>query len=194
MKQPFVLVIDNYDSFVANLARYFTVSGARTALYRNDALSVEEIEALKPDALVISPGPKAPAQAGVSNAAIRQFSGRIPIFGVCLGHQCIGEVFGETVARARRPLHGRASTIEHDGRNVFKGLPSPLNVGRYHSLIVEMAERADHPLRVTARSGEGEVMGLAHETHPTIGVQFHPESILTDHGMMMVRNFLEMVR
>lgn len=184
-----ILVIDNYDSFVFNIARYLEELGAAVRVLRNDAVTVDEVAALAPQALVLSPGPCAPDQAGISLDLVRRFSGRLPLLGVCLGHQCIGQVFGGRVTRARRPLHGQASPIEHDGRGLFAGLPQPLAVGRYHSLVVE-AEGAE-ALVVTARSAEGEVMALRHREHPTFGVQFHPESILTEGGHALLRNFLE---
>lgn len=186
-----ILVVDNYDSFVFNVARYFEEIGREVRVIRNDALTVEDAEALQPEAIVISPGPCTPTEAGVSLPLIRAVSGRIPILGICLGHQAIGEVFGGRVARARRPLHGRASRIAHDGTGLFAGLPSPLSVGRYHSLIVEFDDGYAGPLQVTARSEEGEVMALQHAEHPTFGVQFHPESILTENGHALLRNFLE---
>ncbi|BBE71373.1 anthranilate synthase component II [Oharaeibacter diazotrophicus] len=184
-----ILVIDNYDSFVGNVARYFEELGERAEVVRNDAIGVDEIAALNPRALVISPGPCTPREAGVSNAAVAALSGRIPILGICLGHQCIGDVFGGRVVRAREPMHGRASLVTHRGSDVFAGLPNPVRVGRYHSLIVEIDD-PDGPLEVTARSEKGEVMGLAHRDHPTYGVQFHPESILTEGGHAMLANFL----
>ena len=185
-----ILVLDNYDSFVFNVARYFEEIGRPTEVVRNDAATVEQIEAMAPEAIVISPGPCAPAQAGISLDLIRRVSGRIPILGVCLGHQAIGEAFGGRVVRARRPLHGRASRVEHDDAGLFQGLPNPVSVGRYHSLIVEFDEFYDGPLVVTGRSEEGEVMALAHREHPTFGVQFHPESILTEGGHRLLQNFL----
>ena len=185
-----ILVLDNYDSFVFNVARYFEEIGRPTEVVRNDAATVEEIEAMAPEAIVISPGPCAPAQAGISLDLIRRVSGRIPILGVCLGHQAIGEAFGGRVVRARRPLHGRASRVEHDDAGLFQGMPNPVSVGRYHSLIVEFDEGYDGPLIVTGRSEEGEVMALAHRGHPTFGVQFHPESILTEGGHRLLQNFL----
>lgn len=185
-----ILVVDNYDSFVFNVARYFEEIGRPTEVVRNDATTVEAVEALAPEAIVISPGPCTPTEAGVSLDLIRRVSGRIPILGICLGHQAIGEVFGGRVERARRPLHGRASRVEHDDTGLFSGLPNPLSVGRYHSLIVSFDEGYDGPLVVTGRSEEGEVMALAHREHPTFGVQFHPESILTEGGHRLLQNFL----
>lgn len=185
-----ILVLDNYDSFVFNVARYFEELGRATEVVRNDAATVDEIAAMAPEAIVISPGPCAPAQAGVSLDLIRRLSGKVPILGVCLGHQAIGEAFGGRVERARRPLHGRASRVAHDDAGLFAGLPNPLSVGRYHSLIVELGPDYAGPLRVTGRSEEGEIMALAHAAHPTYGVQFHPESILTEGGHRLLSNFL----
>jgi anthranilate synthase/aminodeoxychorismate synthase-like glutamine amidotransferase len=185
-----ILVIDNYDSFVANVARYFRMLGEETQLVRNDAIGVDEIVKLRPDAIVVSPGPCTPAEAGVSNAAIEQLSGKIPILGVCLGHQCMGAVFGERVTRAQVPMHGRASMVEHEGQGLFGGLSSPLKVGRYHSLVVEIDDPSSSALVVSARSEQGEIMALHHREHPTYGVQFHPESILTQRGLTIFRNFL----
>jgi para-aminobenzoate synthetase component 2 len=183
-----ILVLDNYDSFVFNVARYFEAAGARTRVVRNDAVTVEAIEAMAPDAVVLSPGPCSPREAGISLDAVRRLSGRLPILGICLGHQCIGEAFGGRTVHALTPMHGRASPIEHDGSGLFAGLPSPFRAGRYHSLIVDLD--AASPLAVTARSPDGEIMGLAHREHPTFGLQFHPESILTEHGDALVRAFL----
>lgn len=189
-----ILVLDNYDSFVANIGRYLRNLGAETVLLRNDAVGVDEVERLAPQALVISPGPGAPREAGVSEALIRAFSGRLPILGICLGHQAIGEVFGGRVTRARVTMHGRASALAHDGSGVFAGLANPMTAGRYHSLIVEIDDEAASPLTVTARSDDGEIMGLAHRRHPTHGVQFHPESVLTPDGAALLSNFLEIAR
>ena len=186
-----ILILDNYDSFVANVARYLRELGRETRLVRNDAVSVDEIRRMAPEAIVVSPGPCGPREAGVSNAAIAALSGRVPILGVCLGHQCIGDVFGARVTRAGRPMHGRASRIAHDGTGLFADLPERVAVGRYHSLIVELDDGdLSVPLMVTARSDEGEVMALAHRSDPTYGVQFHPESILTEHGHALFGNFL----
>lgn len=187
-----IVIIDNYDSFVFNIARYFRNLGEEAEVIRNDVISVTDLVGLKPRAVVISPGPCTPLQAGISTAVVRELSGRIPILGICLGHQCIGSVFGGGVARACRPMHGRSSTVTHDGRGLFKELPSPLRVGRYHSLVVELDEACAPYLRVTARSDEGEVMALAHRFQPTFGVQFHPESILTEQGHVLLMNFLRL--
>lgn len=188
-----ILIIDNYDSFVFTVARYFTELGVETQVVRNDAISVADVKRMDPEAIVLSPGPCGPREAGQSMAIIEALSGTTPMLGICLGHQCMGEVFGGHVVRAREPMHGRASAINHDGRGVFKGLPSPFRAGRYHSLIVQDLP-ANGDLRITARSEAGEIMGLAHATHPTYGVQFHPESVLTEYGHAMLGNFLRLVR
>ncbi|MGA0532325.1 anthranilate synthase component II [Hansschlegelia sp. KR7-227] len=185
-----ILVLDNYDSFVFNVARYFEEIGRPTEVVRNDAVTVEDVERAAPEAIVISPGPCTPNEAGISLDLIARLSGRVPILGVCLGHQAIGQAFGGRVVRARRPLHGRASRVEHDDTGLFEGLPNPVSVGRYHSLIVELDGTYDGPLAVTGRSEEGEIMALAHRDHPTFGVQFHPESILTEGGHRLLQNFL----
>lgn len=182
-----ILIIDNYDSFVYNVARYFEELGEAVQVVRNDAVDVDNISA---KAIVISPGPCTPTEAGCSLEVIRRYSGKVPLLGICLGHQAIGEVFGGTVTRARQPLHGEASEILHQGSGIFSGLPNRFLAGRYHSLIVTDEDQAP-ALQVTARSAEGEVMGLQHASHATFGVQFHPESILTEHGHQLLRNFLE---
>lgn len=187
-----ILLIDNYDSFVFNVARYLTELGEEVEVRRNDALDIAAIERLRPQALVISPGPCSPNEAGVSLDAVRALSGRLPILGICLGHQCIGQAFGGRVVRAKEPMHGRASQVRHAGTDVFEGLPSPFPAGRYHSLAVELDEGT--PLIATAWSEDGEIMGLAHRTHPTYGVQFHPESVLTGHGYDLLANFLKLAR
>lgn len=184
-----ILIVDNYDSFVHNVARYFEELGERTRVVRNDAVTSGD---LKAKAIVISPGPGTPHDAGQSMEIMREHSGRLPLLGICLGHQVMGEVFGGTVKRAKRPMHGDSSEINHDGTGIFDGLPQRFSAGRYHSLIVDLAGR-DTPLEVTARSDEGEIMGLRHTSHPTFGVQFHPESILTEYGYDMLRNFLNAV-
>ncbi|WP_354098338.1 aminodeoxychorismate/anthranilate synthase component II [Bradyrhizobium sp. S3.2.12] len=188
-----ILIIDNYDSFVFNIARYFHKLGEATEVIRNDAICVSDLVQLKPRAVVISPGPCTPTEAGISTAVVRELSGFVPILGICLGHQCIGSTFGGSVRRARRPMHGRSSSVAHDGRGLFDGLPSPLRVGRYHSLIVELDDGCAPHLTVTARSQEGEIMALAHREHRTYGLQFHPESILTQDGHLLLANFLRLV-
>ncbi|MGY4473737.1 anthranilate synthase component II [Bradyrhizobium sp. USDA 3364] len=187
-----IFIIDNYDSFVFNIARYFRKLGAETKVVRNDTINVTDLVKLQPRAIVISPGPCTPIEAGISTAVVRELSGRIPVLGICLGHQCIGSVFGGCVVRARRPMHGRGSHVTHERGGLFKGLPSPLYVGRYHSLVVELGPADAPDLMVTARSDEGEIMALAHRHQPTYGVQFHPESVLTKHGNLLLMNFLRL--
>ncbi|MDP9070721.1 MAG: aminodeoxychorismate/anthranilate synthase component II [Actinomycetota bacterium] len=185
-----VLVIDNYDSFVYNLVQYLGELGAEPLVYRHDALSVDDAWALEPDAVLISPGPGAPGDAGISNAVIEELGGEVPVLGVCLGHQCIGEVFGGRVVRAPRVMHGKTSLIRHGGAGLLAGLPSPFEATRYHSLVVE---RASLPavLEVTAEADDGVVMGLRHRELPIEGVQFHPESILTTVGKTLLQKFLD---
>ncbi|HOG15915.1 MAG: Aminodeoxychorismate/anthranilate synthase component 2 [Syntrophaceae bacterium PtaU1.Bin231] len=185
-----ILVIDNYDSFTYNLVQYFGMLGAEVAVYRNDAISLDAIDALSPAAIVISPGPCSPEKAGISVDAIRRFHNRIPILGVCLGHQAIGHAFGARVVRAQRIMHGKTSPISNDGRTIFRGLPSPFEAGRYHSLLVERESLPDC-LTVSADTEEGEIMGLRHRDYPVEGIQFHPESILTPKGKRIIRNFLD---
>ncbi|MBF0213088.1 MAG: aminodeoxychorismate/anthranilate synthase component II [Magnetococcales bacterium] len=184
-----LLLIDNYDSFTYNLAQYFGELGAEVRVCRNDALTIAAIEAMNPDHLVISPGPGNPDQAGITLEVIRCLSGRIPILGVCLGHQAIGQAFGGLVVRAPVLMHGKTSAIEHDGLGVFEGLPVPFLATRYHSLVVER-DSVPESLIVTAWTADGLVMGLRHRTLRVEGVQFHPESILTEHGHAMLANFL----
>ena len=184
-----ILLIDNYDSFVWNLARYVAELGWPRLVVRNDAIGLDEIRALAPSHVILSPGPCGPAEAGISVRLIERFGATLPILGVCLGHQCIGAAYGGRVGRARRPMHGKTSPVTHDGTGVFQGLPCPLTVTRYHSLIVEDTGLPD-ALHVTARSPEGEIMGLRHRAHPVHGVQFHPEAVLTEHGHALLRNFL----
>jgi anthranilate synthase/aminodeoxychorismate synthase-like glutamine amidotransferase len=184
-----LLLIDNYDSFTYNLVQAFLVLGAEVLVYRNDAITLAEARALEPTHLCISPGPGTPAQAGVSIAMIREFAGRIPVFGVCLGHQSIVEAFGGQIVRAPRLMHGKTSRIEHDGRGVYAQVPEHCEVGRYHSLIAEPAS-LPAPLYVTARTEAGEIMGVRHRQWQVEGVQFHPESVLTPDGPSMMGNFL----
>lgn len=183
-----MVVIDNYDSFTYNLVQYLGMLGARLAVYRNDEIDLAGLEALQPSHLVISPGPCSPKEAGISVAAIRHFAGRIPILGVCLGHQSLGEAFGGRVIRAPRLMHGKTSLVYHDGRDIFQGIPSPFEATRYHSLIVERETLPDC-LEVSAQTAVGEIMGLRHKSHAIFGVQFHPESILTTEGMNILINF-----
>jgi para-aminobenzoate synthetase component 2 len=188
---PRLLLIDNYDSFTYNLVQAFLVLGAEVLVHRNDALTVEAARALAPTQLCISPGPGTPRDAGVSMAMVAAFAGRIPVLGVCLGHQAIAEVFGGRVVRNWRLMHGKTTPVLHDGRGVFAGLPSPLEVGRYHSLVAEPGSLPPE-LLVTARTAEGEIMGLRHATLAVEGVQFHPESVLTPAGPRLLANFLAM--
>jgi anthranilate synthase component 2 len=185
-----LLMIDNYDSFTYNIVQYFGELGEDVRVYRNDEITIEQIEALNPDRICISPGPKAPAQAGISVEVLKHFAGKKPILGVCLGHQAIGEAFGGKVIRAKQVMHGKTSLIAHTGVGVFKGLPSPFTVIRYHSLAIE---RASLPscLEVTAWTDDGEIMGVRHREYDIEGVQFHPESILSEHGHALLKNFLE---
>jgi anthranilate synthase/aminodeoxychorismate synthase-like glutamine amidotransferase len=184
-----IVVIDNYDSFVHNLARYIRELGWETEIVRNDAASVAEVAAREPSHIVISPGPCTPNEAGLCVPLVRRLGPTIPILGVCLGHQCIGQAFGGQIVRARRPMHGMASRILHDGDGLFAGLPNPLTATRYHSLVVEAQDLPDE-LVVTARSEEHEIMALRHRQHPVVGLQFHPESVLTEHGHDLLRGFL----
>jgi len=184
------LVIDNYDSFTFNLVQYLGELHDHPVVYRNDKITTAEIEALNPSRILVSPGPCTPSEAGISKAVIEYFSGKLPILGVCLGHQSIAEVFGGKVIRAPRLMHGKVSPIHHDEAGIFKGLPTPFTATRYHSLIVE--EPLPEALIRTAWTEEGELMGLRHKEHPTFGLQFHPESILTEHGHTMLKNFLEL--
>ena len=186
-----ILIIDNYDSFTYNLVHYFGELEAEPRVYRHDQITLEEIEALKPDYLCISPGPGRPSDAGISKGVIATFAGKIPMLGVCLGHQCIAEVFGGEITRATRLMHGKTSSIHHDGKNLFKNLPNPFSATRYHSLLVERETFPDC-LEIIAETEDGEIMALRHRTLPLWGVQFHPESILTEEGKLLLKNFLEL--
>lgn len=186
-----LLIIDNYDSFTYNLVQYFGELGADVLVKRNDETSLEEITSLNPSRICISPGPCTPKEAGISNDVIRQFGPKMPLLGVCLGHQCIGDVFGGDVVRAQRLMHGKTSPIEHNNEGVFRDLPNPFQATRYHSLIVERRTFPDS-LEITAETAEKEIMGLRHREFPIHGVQFHPESILTAEGKKLLRNFLEL--
>ena len=188
-----LLVIDNYDSFTYNLVQYLGELGEELVVKRNDQVTRQEVARLKPASIVISPGPGRPSDAGISNELIRTFAGRIPILGVCLGHQCMGEVFGGDVVRARRPMHGKTSKIHHTKTGLFAGLPDPFEATRYHSLIVKR-DTLPKTLAVTAWTDEQEIMGLQHRRFPIYGVQFHPESILTTVGKDILRNFLKLAR
>jgi anthranilate synthase/aminodeoxychorismate synthase-like glutamine amidotransferase len=185
-----ILIIDNYDSFTYNLVQYLGELGAEVRVYRNDAITPEEIAALRPEQIVISPGPCTPAEAGVSVDVIRRFAGQIPVLGVCLGHQSVGAAFGGKIVRADRLMHGKTSPIYHDGRTIFHGLSQPFEATRYHSLLVE---RSTLPacLELSAWTVEGEIMGVRHRQHLVEGIQFHPESILTIEGKHLLKNFLE---
>lgn len=185
-----LLMIDNYDSFTFNLVQYFGELGEEVKTVRNDEITLEEIEALKPQRLVLSPGPCSPAEAGICVSAIQHFAGKLPILGVCLGHQSIGAALGGKIIRAQRQMHGKTSVITTDERGVYTGLPRDFTVIRYHSLAIEEASLPD-VLEITARSEDGEIMGVRHKSLPIEGVQFHPESILTEHGHAMLKNFLE---
>ncbi|STO06771.1 MULTISPECIES: aminodeoxychorismate/anthranilate synthase component II [Exiguobacterium] len=188
-----ILLIDNYDSFTYNLVQYFGELGEQIVVRRNDDITLEDIDTLSPDYLVISPGPCTPNEAGISIEAIRSFAGRIPILGVCLGHQAIAQAFGGEVVHAERLMHGKTSPIRHDGKTIFTGIPQETIVTRYHSLAVARESFPDC-LEVTAETQEGEIMALRHKSLPIEGVQYHPEAILTEHGKEMVRNFIEVYR
>jgi anthranilate synthase component 2 len=185
-----LLMIDNYDSFTYNLVQYFAELGAEVAVYRNDAITLEQIAELQPQHIVVSPGPCTPNEAGISVPLIQNFAGRIPILGVCLGHQSIGQAFGGRIIHAKQLMHGKTSAIHHHGASVFRGLPDPFTATRYHSLVIERASLPDC-LEITAWTDDGEIMGVRHKTLAVAGMQFHPESILTEHGHDMLKNFLE---
>ena len=186
-----ILVIDNYDSFTYNLVQYFGELGQEVLVKRNDEIALPEIEALAPEKICVSPGPCTPTEAGISCEVIRRFGGKIPLLGVCLGHQCIGQVYGGEVVRADRLMHGKTSPIHHKGENIFANLPNPFEATRYHSLLVRR-ESLPACLKITAETAEGEIMGLAHRELPVYGVQFHPESILTTEGKRLLQNFLNL--
>lgn len=189
-----IVVIDNYDSFVYNLVQYLGEAGATPIIHRNNKVTTDQVLAMDPDAILISPGPGIPSQAGITNELVRRAAeSGIFVFGVCLGHQAIGEVFGSRVVRAPYLMHGKTSMIKHDGKGVFMGLPNPFRATRYHSLIVEK-ETLSEDLQISATSEDGLIMGLRHKTLPVEGVQFHPESIYTDFGKMIIRNFLDLAR
>lgn len=187
-----IVLIDNYDSFTYNLVQMMSAIGADIRVFRNDAISVDAVEALAPEAVVISPGPCTPKEAGISVELIKRMSGRIPVLGVCLGHQSLGVAFGATVSNAKRIMHGKVSQVRHDGLGLFKGMGNPFQAGRYHSLAV-LKETLPPELIANAFSEEGEIMGMHHISHPTYGVQFHPESVLTPTGKRLLRNFLDSV-
>ncbi|HEX2717755.1 MAG TPA: aminodeoxychorismate/anthranilate synthase component II [Gemmatimonadaceae bacterium] len=190
-----ILVIDNYDSFTYNLVQYLGELGAEVEVRRNDAIAVEEVGELDPQAIVLSPGPCTPAEAGVTVPIIQRWGAHLPILGVCLGHQAIGEAYGGKVVRARRVMHGKTSLVEHDGSGVFAGVPSPVEVMRYHSLVIEPESLpAELTVVATATDGPDEIHAVRHRTHPVYGVQFHPESVLTQHGKRMLANFMQIAR
>ena len=184
-----ILIIDNYDSFVYNLAQYVGELGFKPCVYRNDKISHMEIEDLAPTHIIISPGPCTPLEAGISNDIIKRFSGKLPILGVCLGHQCIGHVFGASIVRANVPMHGKSSQIIHDGKTIYRNLPNPFEAGRYHSLVIKPAT-IPAVLEVSSRTKEGEIMGVRHIDYRIEGVQFHPESIMTSVGHQILQSFL----
>ncbi|GBD38131.1 Aminodeoxychorismate/anthranilate synthase component 2 [bacterium HR37] len=188
-----ILVIDNYDSFTYNLVHYLGEMGEEIQVFRNDKITLEEIGRMSPEMIVISPGPCTPKEAGISVEVIREFGGKIPILGVCLGHQSIGYAFGGKIVRAKRLLHGKTSLIYHDGKGIYSGLPNPFEATRYHSLVVDR-DSLPRELEVTAWTDENEIMGIRHREYPIEGVQFHPESILTRHGKDLLKNFLRISR
>jgi anthranilate synthase/aminodeoxychorismate synthase-like glutamine amidotransferase len=188
-----IIIIDNYDSFVYNLAQYLGELGWESVVYRNDQVTLAEIESLNPSHIIISPGPRTPLEAGISSDVVRYFGGRIPILGVCLGHQCIGYVYGGQIVPAPVPTHGKSSLVYHDGKTVYKGLPSPFEAGRYHSLVVKWDE-CPAELVSTATTSDGVIMGIRHKDYVVEGVQFHPESIMTAVGHDVLRNFLNFLQ
>lgn len=185
-----LLIIDNYDSFTYNLVQYFQMLGCQVAVRKNDQITLEDVQKVKPDALVISPGPCTPKEAGISVDLIKRFYKEIPILGVCLGHQAIGYAFGSNIVRAKRLMHGKTSLIYHTGEGIFKGIKNPFTAVRYHSLVIERESLPDI-LKITAESEDGEIMGIQHIEYPIFGLQFHPESVLSEAGMDLLRNFLE---
>lgn len=186
-----VLVIDNYDSFTYNLVQYLGELNVELQVHRNDQITIEQARALKPDRILVSPGPCSPNESGLSNEVIRAFGSEIPVFGVCLGHQCIGHTFGAKVVVNYRMMHGKTSPIHHNGKDLFEGMPNPFNATRYHSLVIQR-DTVPSFLEITAETDEGEIMGIRHKELPIWGVQFHPESILTENGMQIMKNFLKL--
>jgi anthranilate synthase component 2/para-aminobenzoate synthetase component 2 len=186
-----VLVIDNYDSFTYNLVQYLGEMGVEMQVHRNDRISLEQIRALRPERILVSPGPCSPRESGLSNDIIREFGKTLPVFGVCLGHQCIGHTFGAEVVVNYRMMHGKTSLIKHNGRDLFEGVPNPFHATRYHSLVIQR-DTLPGFLEITAETDEGEIMGIRHKELPIHGVQFHPESILTEHGRLIMKNFLKL--
>jgi anthranilate synthase/aminodeoxychorismate synthase-like glutamine amidotransferase len=185
-----ILMIDNYDSFTFNIVQYLGQMGEEVKVYRNDKINIQEIKALHPSAIFLSPGPCTPAEAGITVAVVREFYKDVPMMGICLGHQSIGYAFGAKVIRAERIMHGKVSPVKHDGKTIFAGLPNPFPAGRYHSLLVER-ETMPSFLEISAETDEGEIMGLRHKEYPVEGIQFHPESVLTPQGKRIIRNFLK---
>lgn len=186
-----ILMLDNYDSFTYNLVQYFGELGADLKVYRNDVISTEEIQRMRPEKIVISPGPSNPDHAGISLEVIQAFKGKVPIFGVCLGHQCLGQAFGGRIIRAKKLMHGKTSTIRHDGKGIFQGVQNPFQATRYHSLVIER-KTMPNCFEITAESEDDEIMGIRHKELPLWGVQFHPESILTIEGKKLLDNFLKL--
>jgi len=186
------LVIDNYDSFVHNLARYVELAGAKYEVVRNDEITIEDIKSLNPEGIILSPGPCTPSEAGICIDAVKTFGKTTPILGVCLGHQAIGEAYGGETLQSNQPIHGKSSTITHSEEGLFEGIPSPLKVGRYHSLITQLDDASR--LEVTARLNDDTIMAMQHKSHPVYGVQFHPESILTEDGLKIMQNFIQIAR
>ncbi len=184
-----ILLIDNYDSFTYNLYQYFGTFTDEIRVVRNDAVTLEEIRQMHPEKIVLSPGPKSPSEAGICMDVVKEFYKEVPILGICLGHQCIGEAFGGTVSYAKSLYHGKQSEISHDGTGIFEGIPSPVKVARYHSLAVQEDDLPEC-LEVTARTADGEIMAIRHKEYPVVGLQFHPESIYTEHGKRMIENFI----
>lgn len=193
MRKGKIIMIDNYDSFTYNLVQYLGEMGQELVVYRNDKVTLDQLDKSKPDRIVISPGPGAPKSAGISTDVIRHFAGKVPILGVCLGHQCIGAVYGGVIERNWRLMHGKISPIRHNRKGIFQGLPNPFTATRYHSLVIS-DKKFPKILEVTARTKEGEIMGIRHRSQPVYGVQFHPESILTEVGKQLLGNFLRMKR
>ncbi len=191
--EKMILMIDNYDSFTYNLVHYLGELGERVLVFRNDKITLEEVGKLNPDVVVVSPGPCTPKEAGISVDLIKEFAGRVPILGVCLGHQSIGYAFGGNIVRAQRLLHGKTSHIYHDCRGIYEGVPNPFEATRYHSLLIEKESLPDE-LEVTSWTDEGEIMGVRHKEYLIVGVQFHPESILTKHGKDLLRNFMKITK
>jgi anthranilate synthase/aminodeoxychorismate synthase-like glutamine amidotransferase len=190
-RSTMIFVLDNYDSFTYNLVQYMGELGAEMTIRRNDDLTVDEVEALEPERILLSPGPCTPQEAGISIELIRRFAGKTPILGVCLGHQAIGAAFGGDVVRAAKLMHGKTSEVEHDGKTIFSGIATPMTCTRYHSLIVS-EKNLPQELEISARTADGTIMGLRHRKYPVEGVQFHPESVLTDDGKRLIQNFLEL--